>query len=73
VPTILRPYALVNGSVTWHRGACDIAVFATNLLNKHYFEAYIEQTTLRLAGLPASDLGLIGDLRRYGVRLSFTY
>jgi iron complex outermembrane recepter protein len=72
-PTILKAYALVNGSITWHTGPFDVAVFANNLLNKKYFESYIEKTTLQLAGLPASDLGIIGDLRRYGVRVGFKF
>ena len=72
-PTILRPYAIVNGSITYRAGPMDIAVFGTNLLNKRYFDSYIEGTTLVLAGLPASDLGIIGDLRRYGVRASFRF
>ncbi|WP_454886888.1 TonB-dependent receptor [Sphingomonas oryzagri] len=72
-PTILKSYALVNGSITYHTGPFEFAVFANNIFNKHYFESYIEKTTLQLAGLPASDLGIIGDLRRYGVRAGFKF
>ena len=72
-PTILKGYALVNGSIGYRTGPFEFAVFGNNLFNKKYFESYIEKTTLQLAGLPASDLGIIGDLRRYGVRASFKY
>ncbi len=73
VPTILRPYALVNAAITYRSGPLELAVFANNLLQKEYFDAYIEKTTLQLAGLPASDLGIIGDRRRIGARLGFRF
>jgi iron complex outermembrane receptor protein len=72
-PTFLKGYALVNGSITYKTGPFEFAVFGNNLLNKRYFEAYIEKTTLQLAGLAPSDLGIIGDRRRYGIRASFKY
>ena len=78
-PTVLKGYALVNAAATFRSGPLEIGVFANNLFNKRYFESYIEKTTLQLAGLdaplaaPATDLGIIGDLRRYGVRASFRF
>ena len=72
-PTILKAYALVGGSIAYRTGPFEFAVFASNIFNKKYFDSYIEKTTLQLAGLPASDLGIIGDLRRYGVRASFKF
>ncbi|KKC23819.1 TonB-dependent receptor [Sphingomonas sp. SRS2] len=72
-PTFLKAYTLVNASVGYSHGPFELAVFANNLFNKDYFDAYIEKTTLQLAGLPASDLGIIGDRRRYGIRASFKY
>ncbi|MBZ9646692.1 TonB-dependent receptor [Sphingobium sp. 3R8] len=72
-PTILKSYVLTNGSITYRTGGIELALFGTNLFNKKYFDSYIEKTTLALAGLPASDLGIIGDLRRYGVRASFRF
>jgi iron complex outermembrane receptor protein len=72
-PTFLRPYALVNAAITYRTGPLEVAAFANNLLQKNYFDAYIERTTLALAGLPASDLGIIGDRRRIGVRLGFRF
>ena len=64
----LKAYVLTNGSLTYRIGDIEIAAFVNNLFNKKYFESYIEQTTLILAGLPHSDVGIIGDKRRYGVR-----
>ncbi|HEV2568769.1 TonB-dependent receptor [Sphingomonas sp.] len=72
-PTFLKGYALVNAAATYRHGPFELGVFANNLFNKDYFESYIEKTTLQLAGLPASDLGIIGDRRRYGVRASFRF
>jgi iron complex outermembrane receptor protein len=72
-PTFLKGYALVNASITYKTGPFEFALFGNNLFNKNYFESYIEKTTLQLANLPASDLGIIGDRRRYGIRASFKY
>lgn len=72
-PTFLKGYALVNASITYKTGPFEFALFGNNLFNKNYVESYIEKTTLQLAGLPASDLGIIGDRRRYGIRASFKY
>ncbi|MES3082813.1 TonB-dependent receptor [Sphingomonas faeni] len=72
-PTFLKGYALVNTAITYRTGPLEVAVFANNLLQKNYFDAYIEKTTLQLAGLPASDLGIIGERRRIGVRLGFRF
>ena len=72
-PTILNGYALVNAAITYRTGPLELAAFANNIFQKDYFDAYIEKTTLQLAGLPASDLGIIGDRRRIGVRLGFRF
>lgn len=72
-PTFLKGYALVNTAITYRTGPLEVAMFANNLLQKDYFDAYIEKTTLQLAGLPASDLGIIGERRRIGVRLGFRF
>lgn len=65
----LKGYTLVNAAVTYRIGAIEISAFANNLFDEDFFESYIEQTTLALAGLPmVSDLGITGDRRRYGVR-----
>jgi iron complex outermembrane recepter protein len=67
---VLDEYFLVNGSITYRIGSFEISAFVNNLFNQDYFESYIEQTTLALAlpFLPASDLGITGDQRRYGIR-----
>ena len=72
---VLDDYMLVNGSITYRIGGVEVAAFVNNLFNKDYFESYIEQTTLALAVpfLPPSDLGIIGDRRRYGVRARFRF
>jgi len=72
-PTFLKGYMLVNGSIAFRHEPFELAIFASNLFNAKYFEAYIEKTTLALANLPPSDLGIIGDRRRYGVRASFAF
>ncbi len=72
-PTFLDSYWLTNASIAYRRGPVEVALFANNIFNTEYFESYIEQTTLALAGLPASDLGITGDRRRYGVRASLKF
>jgi iron complex outermembrane receptor protein len=76
--SVLKGYALVNGAVTYSIGGIEVSAFVNNLFNKRYMESYIERTTLAnvfgpltdpTTGQPlASDLGIIGDLRRVGVR-----
>ncbi|UUR08117.1 TonB-dependent receptor [Sphingomonas glaciei] len=72
---VLASYALVNGAITYRIGGIEVAGFVNNLFNQDYFDSYIEQTTLALAVpfLPPSDLGIIGDRRRYGVRARFRF
>jgi len=72
-PTFLDSYWLTNASIAYRTGPVEVALFANNLFNTEYFESYIEQTTLALAGLPPSDLGITGDRRRYGVRASLKF
>lgn len=69
----LKAYVLLNGAVTYSIGAIEVSAFVNNLFNKKYFESYIERTTLILAGLPNSDVGIIGDKRRYGIRTRFKF
>ena len=72
-PTFVDGYVLVNGQVSLRHGPIEFSVFANNIFNKDYWESYIEQTTLALAGLPASDLGIIGDRRRIGARVRVNF
>jgi iron complex outermembrane receptor protein len=47
-----------------------------NLFNAKYYESFIEKTTLENVFGPgplASDLGIMGDKRRYGVRTRFRF
>jgi iron complex outermembrane recepter protein len=73
VAPVLDEYVLVNGQVTYRTGELELSAFVNNLFNKNYFESYIEKTTLILAGLVPTDIGLVGDKRRYGVRARFRF
>ena len=72
-PTFLDGYVLVNGQISFRHGPLEFSVFANNIFNQDYWESYIEKTTLQLAGLPASDLGITGDRRRIGARVRFQF
>jgi iron complex outermembrane receptor protein len=72
-PTFLDSYFLVNAAITYRHGPLEFSVFANNLFQEDYFESYIEQTTLALAGIPPSDVGIIGDRRRIGARVRFQF
>jgi iron complex outermembrane receptor protein len=72
-PTFLDSYFLVNAAITYRHGPLEFSVFANNLFQENYFESYIEKTTLQLAGIPASDVGIIGDRRRIGARVRFQF
>ena len=65
---VLKAYALVNTALTYRTGPVELTAFADNLLNTKYFESYIEKTTLILAGLTPTDVGIVGDGRRVGLR-----
>lgn len=69
-PTFLNGYTVASAAISYRHGGVELTLFGTNLFNKKYFESYIERTTLQLANLPSFDLGVIGDRRRYGVRMS---
>lgn len=68
-PTFLEGYVLTNASIGYKTGPFELSVFGNNLFDVRYYDSYIEKTTLTLAGVPASDLGLIGDHRRVGARV----
>jgi iron complex outermembrane receptor protein len=72
-PTILDEYFLFNAAISYRHGPFEVSLFANNIFSEEYFESYIEKTTLQLAGLPASDLGIIGDRARYGIRARFQF
>ena len=68
IAPVLDDYFLVNGAISYRNGPIELTAFVNNALQAEYFDSYIEKTTLILAGIPASDLGITGDRRRYGVR-----
>lgn len=71
---VLSSYVLANGSISYRHGPIEVAAFVDNAFKKKYFESNIEKTTLALAGLPVvSDIGIIGNLRRVGVRTRFRF
>jgi iron complex outermembrane receptor protein len=78
-PTVapeLSAYSLINTSISYRLARAEIALFATNLFDKKYFESYIDSSSLIRAGLPpplASDLGLEGDRRRVGIRAKYQF
>ena len=70
----LDEYFLANASITWRRNGLEAAVFVNNAFDTEYYESYIDSSVLSVAGLPAlGSLGLIGDGRRVGVRLGYSF
>ena len=68
---VLESYVLVNGALTYAFGNYEIGAFVNNAFNAKYYDSFIEKTTLENVFGPgplASDLGIMGDRRRYGVR-----
>ena len=72
-PTFLDSYWLAGASATYRTGPFEIAAFVSNAFKEDYWESYIEKTTVALALLPPSDLGIQGEGRRYGIRTSLTF
>ncbi len=70
----LDEYFIANLSVTWRRDGLEASIFANNVFDTEYYESYIDSSVLSVAGLPAlGSLGLIGDGRRVGVRLGYSF
>ena len=73
---VLESYVLVNGAITYAYGNFEIGAFINNAFNAKYYDSFIEKTTLENVFGPgplASDLGIMGDRRRYGVRTRFRF
>ncbi|MBS0374477.1 MAG: TonB-dependent receptor [Proteobacteria bacterium] len=73
---VMPSYTLVNAAVTYRWPSLDVAVFANNLLDAKYQESYIDGSLLSAAGLPpplVHNLGIQGERRRYGIRLSYRF
>jgi iron complex outermembrane receptor protein len=69
----LDAYSIVNSTITWRHDSWDLAVYATNLFNQKYFESYIDQSVLAAAGIPPTDVGILGDRRRIGVSATYRF
>ena len=72
VPT-LDGYTVVNANIAYEWDNYTASIFATNLLDEDYYDSYLDKSLLGAFGFPAaavSDLGITGDGRRVGVRLS---
>lgn len=70
----LEAYWLANASVTWRYDGLEVAAFANNIFDTEYYESYIDSSTLTVAGLPAlGSLGLMGDGRRIGIRVGYSF
>jgi iron complex outermembrane receptor protein len=75
-PTVfptLEAYTVVNANVAYEWGNYTASIFATNLLDADYYDSYLDKSLLAAFGFPAPlvhDLGITGDGRRIGVRLS---
>ena len=75
-PTVfptLEAYTIVNANVAYQWGNYTASVFATNLFDADYYDSYLDKSLLAAFGFPAAlvhDLGITGDGRRVGVRLS---
>ncbi|MES2861415.1 MAG: TonB-dependent receptor [Pseudomonadota bacterium] len=69
----LEGYTILNANVAYQWDNYTVALFATNLLDEEYYDSYLDKSLLGAFGFPAaavSDLGIMGDRRRIGVRLN---
>lgn len=70
----LDSYFLANATVSYRIDGIEFAVFSNNLFDEDYYDSYIDSSTLTAAGLPAlGSLGQIGDGRRVGVRVGYSF
>jgi len=73
---VLHSYVLVNGAITYAFDNIEVGAFVNNAFNAKYYDSFIEKTTLQNVFGPgplASDLGIMGDRRRYGIRTRFKF
>ncbi|GAM98241.1 hypothetical protein U91I_01873 [alpha proteobacterium U9-1i] len=73
----MESYYLVNANLAYERDNWTIALWGTNLLYEEYYDSYLDQSLLAaIFGPPGPlnpivhNLGIMGDARRVGVRLS---
>ncbi|WP_395647882.1 TonB-dependent receptor [Terricaulis sp.] len=71
---MLDGYYLVNANVAYEHANWTIALWGTNLTDEGYYDSYLDRSLLAAFFGPASplthDLGITGDGRRVGVRIS---
>lgn len=67
-PALLEKYFLTDASITYERDALQLSLYGSNLFDEKYFDAYIDGSALSDVGLPHSNLAMLGDGRRVGVR-----
>lgn len=69
----LEGYTIVNANIAYEWDRYTVALFATNLFDADYYDSYLDKSLLAAFGFPAPmvrELGITGDHRRVGVRLS---
>ena len=73
----LDGYYLVNANLAYQHDNWTIALFGTNLTDEEYYESYLDESLLAaIFGPPGPmnplvhNLGIMGDGRRVGVRVS---
>lgn len=79
-PTVsptLEGYTLVNANIAYDARHFSIALFGTNLTDEEYYDSYLDRSLLGALFGDASpitrNLGIMGDGRRVGVRISAKY
>jgi len=74
VAPMLEEYYVVNANVAYSIDDWTVALFATNLTDEEYFNSYLDRSLLGALFGDASpitrNLGIMGDGRRVGVRVS---
>ncbi|MFT3727092.1 MAG: TonB-dependent receptor [Terricaulis sp.] len=73
VSPVLEAYTLVNSNLTYERANWSIGLWATNLTDERYYESYLDSSLLSAFGFSGPlvhNLGITGDRRRVGVRLT---
>lgn len=70
----LEGYTLVNANVAYNTRNWTVALFGTNLTDEEYYDSYLDRSLLAAlfgsANPITRNLGIMGDGRRVGVRLS---
>jgi iron complex outermembrane receptor protein len=69
----LDGYTLVNANLAYEHGNWTIALWGTNIFDTRYYDSYLDSSLLAAffgGGPLVHDLGITGDRRRVGVRVS---